>query len=97
MMLVVVAYDVNTESVDGQKRLRNVAKVCMKYGQRVQSSVFECSIAPSDYLMLKHALQEIMNEERDSLCFYNLGTRYSTKVEHLGHQKHIPFDEVMMV
>lgn len=31
--------------------LRNVAKERMKYGQRVQNSVFECSVAPSDYLM----------------------------------------------
>lgn len=96
-MLVVVAYDVNTETAEGRKRLRHVAKECMKYGQRVQNSVFECSVTPSDYLLLKHELQVIMNEEKDSLRFYNLGTRYSTKVEHMGRQGHIPFDDVMMI
>lgn len=53
-MMVVVAYDVNTETPEGKRRLRNVAKTCMKYGQRVQNSVFECSVSPSDYLILKH-------------------------------------------
>lgn len=96
-MLVVVAYDVNTETDEGRKRLRHVAKECMKYGQRVQNSVFECSVTPSDYLLLKNGLHEIMDKERDSLRFYNLGIRYSTKVEYFGRQGHIPFDEVMMI
>ena len=60
-MMVVVAYDVNTETPDGKRRLRSVAKTCMKYGQRVQNSVFECSVTPSDYLILKHDLAEIMD------------------------------------
>lgn len=59
--MVVVAYDVNTETPDGKRRLRSVAKTCMKYGQRVQNSVFECSVTPSDYLILKHDLAEIDN------------------------------------
>ncbi len=75
-MMVVVAYDVNTESPEGKRRLRNVAKTCMKYGQRVQNSVFECSVSPSDYLILKHDLAEIMDESQDSLRYYNLGAKY---------------------
>lgn len=58
-MMVVVAYDVSTETPEGRRRLRNVAKICMKYGQRVQNSVFECSVSPSDYLILKHDLAKI--------------------------------------
>lgn len=50
-MMVVVAYDVSTETPEGKRRLRLVAKTCMKYGQRVQNSVFECSVSPSDYLL----------------------------------------------
>lgn len=69
-MMVVVAYDVNTETPDGKRRLRSVAKTCMKYGQRVQNSVFECSVTPSDYLILKHDLAEIMDEMCDSLRYY---------------------------
>ena len=41
-MLVLITYDVNTETASGKKRLRKVAKECQNYGQRVQNSVFEC-------------------------------------------------------
>ena len=96
-MMVVVAYDVNTETPDGKRRLRSVAKTCMKYGQRVQNSVFECSVTPSDYLILKHDLAEIMDEMCDSLRYYNLGSKYASKIEHRGGQRHVPVDGVMML
>lgn len=95
--MVVVTYDVNTETSAGKRRLRNVAKICMKYGQRVQNSVFECSVTPSDYLILKHDLAAIVDEECDSLRYYKLGSRYSSKIEHHGMQRHVPVDEVMML
>ena len=95
--MVVVAYDVNTETPEGKRRLRNVAKTCMKYGQRVQNSVFECSVSPSDYLFLKLDLAEIMDESQDSLRYYNLGAKYSSKIEHRGKQRHLPIDDVMML
>ena len=41
-MLVLITYDVNTETPAGRKRLRKVAKRCVDHGQRVQNSVFEC-------------------------------------------------------
>ena len=87
-MMVVVAYDVNTETPDGKRRLRSVAKTCMKYGQRVQNSVFECSVTPS---------AEIMDEMCDSLRYYNLGSKYASKIEHRGRQRHVPVDGVMML
>lgn len=96
-MMVVVAYDVNTETPDGKRRLRSVAKTCMKYGQRVQNSVFECSVTPSDYLILKHDLAEIMDEMCDSLRYYNLGSKYASKIEHRGRRRHVPVDGVMML
>ena len=96
-MMVVVAYDVNTETPDGKRRLRSVAKTCMKYGQRVQNSVFECSVTPSDYLILKHDLAEIMDEMCDSLRYYNLGSKYASKIEHRGRQRHVPVAGVMML
>ncbi len=96
-MFIVVAYDVNTSEEAGQRRLRRVAKVCMKFGQRVQNSIFECDISPSDYLLLKHDLIEIMNEKTDSLRFYNLGSRYSSKIESHGMQRHLPVDDIMML
>jgi CRISPR-associated protein Cas2 len=96
-MLVVVAYDVNTETPQGRRRLRQVAKTCKKYGQRVQNSVFECSVTPSDYLTLKHGLRKLADLESDSLRFYNLGANYSNRIEHMGVQRHLPDDSVMMV
>ena len=83
--MVVVAYDVNTETPEGKRRLRNVAKTCMKYGQRVQNSVFECSVSPSDYLILKHDLAEIMDESRDSLRYYNLMPTMATRLKATSH------------
>lgn len=96
-MMVVVAYDVNTETPQGRSRLRRVAKVCTKYGQRVQNSVFECSVTPSDLLVLKHELTEIIDMDCDSLRFYNLGAKYSNRIEHIGVQRHLPNDGIMMV
>lgn len=83
-MLVVVAYDVNTEDAEGRKRLRKLAKECVNYGQRVQNSVFECSVDASQYKRLKALLCDIMDPEKDSLRFYNLGNTYRQKIEHFG-------------
>ncbi|MFC2663939.1 CRISPR-associated endonuclease Cas2 [uncultured Scardovia sp.] len=96
-MFIVVAYDVNTETPAGEKRLRWIAKKCMKYGQRVQNSVFECMINPSDYLVLKHELSEIMDKDADSLRIYRLGSKIDGKVEQLGRQKHLPINGVMLI
>ena len=83
-MLVVITYDVNTEDSMGRKRLRKVAKQCVNYGQRVQNSVFECDLDAAQYRLLKAKLIEIIDKQKDSLRFYNLGSNYQTKIEHFG-------------
>ena len=83
-MLVVITYDVNTETPAGQKRLRKVAKQCQNYGQRVQNSVFECLIDAAQLQQLKYRLTEIIDPETDSLRFYNLGNNWRNRVEHIG-------------
>ncbi|MCD8144464.1 MAG: CRISPR-associated endonuclease Cas2 [Oscillospiraceae bacterium] len=83
-MLVVIAYDVNTEDASGQRRLRKLAKQCVNYGQRVQNSVFECSLDAAQYRLLKAKLCDIIDMERDSLRFYNLGNNYHNRIEHFG-------------
>ncbi len=83
-MLVLVTYDVSTITAEGQKRLRQVAKCCMKYGQRVQNSVFECVLDEGQYLKLQHQLLKIIDARQDSIRFYNLGNKYQTKIEHYG-------------
>lgn len=82
--MVLVTYDVNTESKEGRKRLRQVAKLCVDYGQRVQNSVFECSVTPADYVELKHKLTTIINSELDSIRFYLLGKNWQKRLEQIG-------------
>lgn len=82
--MVLITYDVNTETAAGRKRLRKVAKVCVNYGQRVQNSVFECVLDAALCRSVKHQLEEIIQPEKDSLRFYYLGNHYQTKVEHVG-------------
>lgn len=83
-MLVLITYDVNTEDAAGRKRLRQIAKQCVNYGQRVQNSVFECLLDAAQYRMLQAKLCKIMDPEKDSLRFYYLGNRYENKIEHFG-------------
>ena len=83
-MLVLITYDVNTETPEGRKRLRNVAKACEDYGQRVQNSVFECEVDAGKYLLVKDRLVKIINVKSDSLRFYILGNEGHKKVEHFG-------------
>lgn len=83
-MLVLVTYDVNTESAEGRKRLRNIAKICKNMGQRVQKSVFECLVDPAQWTVLRHRLIKEMNKDTDSLRFYFLGSNWKGRVEHVG-------------
>lgn len=83
-VLVLITYDVNTQTEAGRKRLRKVAKQCVNYGQRVQNSVFECQLDTTKYRQVKAILEGIIDKEADSLRFYNLGDKYKNKVEHIG-------------
>lgn len=83
-MLILITYDVNTQTAAGRKRLRQVAKQCVNYGQRVQNSVFECQMDLAKYKQVKSILEKIIDKEVDSLRFYNLGDRYKNRVEHVG-------------
>ncbi len=83
-MLVLITYDVNVVSEGGQRRLRNIAKICKDYGMRVQNSVFECEVTPAQYVVLKNDLIESFDPEKDSLRFYMLGKKGRQKVEHVG-------------
>ena len=82
--MVLITYDVETVTSSGKKRLRKVAKECLNFGQRVQNSVFECVVDPSQFAVLKHRLLDIINPEKDSLRFYYLGNNWDRRVEHIG-------------
>lgn len=96
-MMVLITYDVNTEDALGRKRLRQIAKQCVNYGQRVQNSVFECVMDAAQCRQLQHKLIQIMDEEKDSLRFYYLGNRYQTKIEHFGTKETYEAEGVLMV
>ncbi len=83
-MMVLITYDVNTETEAGKKRLHKVAKQCQNYGQRVQNSVFECILDQARLKQLQHNLIELIDPEKDSLRYYYLGNEWRSRVEHVG-------------
>lgn len=82
--MVLVSYDVNMEDSSGARRLRRIAKKCQDYGQRVQYSVFECIVDPAQWAVLRAALIDEMDPEKDNLRFYFLGSNWRNRVEHVG-------------
>lgn len=83
-MMVLVTYDVNTVEAGGKRRLRQVARACLDYGQRVQNSVFEVEADPAQWVGLKARLEAIINPEFDSLRYYFLGANWQRRVDHVG-------------
>jgi CRISPR-associated protein Cas2 len=83
-MLVLITYDVNTETEAGKRRLRKVAKQCVNYGQRVQNSVFECVLDATQLRQVRSILEDIIDKSKDSLRFYMLGNNYKDKIIHIG-------------
>jgi CRISPR-associated protein Cas2 len=96
-MLVLITYDVNTETESGKRRLRKVAKECTNYGQRVQNSVFECIMDAAKAREVKAKLERLIDKEKDSLRFYNLGNNYKSKVEHIGAKPVFDLEGVLML
>ncbi len=96
-MMVLITYDVNTEDAAGRGRLRRIAKQCVNYGQRVQNSVFECKLDPAQYRMLEAKLLEIMDPQKDSLRFYELGSGYEKKIRHYGSKNSYMPEDVLMI
>lgn len=96
-MLVLITYDVNTETAAGRKRLRLVAKQCTNYGQRVQNSVFECVMDAAKCRKVKAILEDIIDKDKDSLRFYYLGDNYKNKVEHIGAKETFDIEGTLII
>lgn len=96
-MLVLITYDVNTETAAGRRRLRQMAKCCVNYGQRVQNSVFECLVDAAQCRALQARLVSLMDEQTDSLRFYYLGNNYQTRIEHFGAKATYDPQETLLV
>jgi CRISPR-associated protein Cas2 len=86
-----------TETAEGRKRLRKVAKQCQNYGQRVQNSVFECIVDPALLAQLKDKLEKIIDVEKDSLRYYYLGDEWRKRVEHVGAKPGMDLEGTLMV
>lgn len=91
-MMVLITYDVKTETKAGQARLRKVSKKCQDYGQRVQNSVFECLIDPAQLKVLQDKLFKIIDPEVDSLRYYYLGDHWKSRIEHIGAKPSIDLE-----
>ena len=96
-MLILVSYDVSTETSAGRKRLRQAAKVCLNYGQRVQKSVFECQVDLALLEALKTELLDIINLEEDSLRFYRITEPLSKNLMEFGKFKAVDFRSALIV
>jgi CRISPR-associated protein Cas2 len=90
--MMLISYDVSTESEGGKRRLRRVARACRDYGQRVQYSVFECEVDPAQWVKLKDRLIKEIDIKRDSLRFYHLGANWKRRVEHIGAKPTLDLD-----
>jgi CRISPR-associated protein Cas2 len=83
-MLVLVSYDVETKNLQGQRRLRKISRICLKYGIRVQNSVFECHVNASQKITLTQEILSVADLTCDSIRIYEMGNRYKGRVEHYG-------------
>lgn len=96
-MFVLVTYDINTMTPEGKKRLRQVAKICLNYGQRVQNSVFECKVNEGEFLIIKSKLHKVINHDTDSLRFYRLGKNYEKTIEQMGNNETYNMNEPLIL
>ncbi len=94
---IVVTYDVNTEDAAGRKRLRKVAKICEAYGQRVQKSVFECSVTAAQMERMRHRLLKVIDNEADSLRIYRLVGGREGCVETYGRDTYEDYESPQIV
>ncbi len=96
-MLIIVTYDVSTETAAGRRRLRRVAKVCESMGQRVQKSVFECQVNEMQYEALERALLAEIDTKADNLRFYRITEPVEIRVKQFGIYRSIDFEGPLVV
>ncbi len=96
-MWIIVAYDVNTETKEGRRRLRRVAQACKNYGQRVQKSVFECQVNDMRFEQLRRKLLKEIDKDQDNLRLYRLTEPREQHVETYGQSRTIFFDDPLIV
>ena len=95
--MALVTYDVDFTNTEGASRLRKVAKLCERYGVRVQNSVFEMLVEPAQLVRLKNELLEIIDSDADSIRIYHLGKKWESKIETLGREKGFSQDAPLLL
>ena len=96
-MMVVIAYDVDTTTAAGAKRLRKVAHLCERYGVRVQNSVFEVLLDAAQLAALKCALEKIVQPDTDSIRFYRLGNSGKGRIDVMGRAAPVEAGEPLLL
>lgn len=96
-MLVIVCYDVNTETREGRRRLRRVARVCESTGQRVQKSVFECQVTLAKMEALERRLLAEIEPTLDCLRLYRLADTKGCEVREHGKFKAVDFEDPLVL
>lgn len=96
-MLVIVCYDVVTDTREGRRRLRRVARACEAVGQRVQKSVFECRVDAMQFEAFERKLLEIIDADEDCLRFYRLTEPVELHIKEHGKFKAVDFDGPLVI
>lgn len=96
-MNVLISYDVSTETADGRRRLRKVAQACQDFGQRVQKSVFECSVNEVQFEEVIRRLLDIIEKTEDSLRIYRLTESRNKYVQVYGLDGRVDFEEPLIL
>lgn len=96
-MYILITYDVQTDTSEGERRLRRVSRLCKDYGQRVQNSVFECVLTEVQLAELKNKLQEAMDCDNDSIRIYFLNRSENRRIITLGRNEAINVEEPLIL
>ena len=96
-MYILITYDVNTESQEGQRRLQKVARICKDFGQRVQNSVFECILTEVQLIQLKDKLQTVMDTTNDSIRIYFLNKNENRRIIKLGADRSVDVEGTLII
>ena len=96
-MLILITYDVETTTVEGRKRLRQVARECVNYGHRVQNSVFECVLTEAQFIVLREKLKKLIDNSTDSIRFYFLGNNWERHIESIGLDRSLDTNSALII
>jgi CRISPR-associated protein Cas2 len=96
-MMIIVAYDVSTETKAGRKRLRRVAKVCESTGQRVQKSLFECQVDQMQFEELERRLLDEIDLKEDCLRLYRMTEPVDMRIRQHGAFRSIDFEGPLVI